>query len=103
LLQVAPPSIDRWIAYPVIVTPVTAVGAVQVRSTCVLPGVAVTDAGVPGPGSGVALTEPLLAPAPAAFDAATLKEYGVPFVRPVTAAVVPKTVTVPADGVTVTV
>ena len=85
-----------------IVTPGTAFGAAQVRPTWAFPGAADTDVGVPGPGSGVALTALEMDPEPATFDAETVNEYDVPFARPVTAAVVPDTVTVPADGVTVT-
>jgi len=81
-------------------------GDTHVRTTWLLLGVAVNDVGAPGTVNGV--TAVLLADAalvPMLFVAFTLNVTGVPFVRPLTVAVVvvaPVTIAVfPLDDVTV--
>jgi hypothetical protein len=59
-------------------------GADQVRLTWALPAVAASPLGAPGTVAGVAEAVDDGLPGPTAFVATTLKEYNVPFVRPVT-------------------
>ena len=57
--------------------------------TCSMPGLAVTDVGLPGTVRGVTGAEGALAgPLPAALAAVTVKVYAVPLVSPVTVQVV---------------
>src|SRR5262245_1269934 len=81
-------------------------GAVQVTAACPLPATALTPVGAPGGRAGTPGLDPADAvPVPTAFVAVTVNVYVVPFVRPVTVALVavPAAVAVrpPGDAVTV--
>ena len=78
--HVAPPSDET--SYPEIVMGGLTAGAVQLRATCVLPGVAARPVGAPGKLFGVAWPVEEV-PAPAAFTALTAMLYDVPLARPV--------------------
>ena len=79
-------------------------GAAQDSETWAFPGDAVFSVGAPGTACGVAESTFEAAPVPAAFVAVTLKEYRLPFVRPVTAQVVaPPLVHVAPPGLAVAV
>ena len=56
--------------------------------TCVLPAVPIIPVGTPATVRGVTAADWPNAPGPAAFTAATRNTYAVPFVRPVTVALV---------------
>ena len=71
-----------------IVEPPFEAGAVNATEARPLPGVAVPIVGAPGTVAGIADTGLLEVPCPTAFTAATVKSYDVPFVKPVTVAVV---------------
>src|ERR687883_605476 len=78
-------------------------GAVQLTLAEALPAVAVTAVGAPGTVAGVTLFDASdAALVPTALVAVTVKLYAVPFVRPVTVAVVGTTV-LPSGALTVTV
>lgn len=80
-------------------------GAVHDTDACAFPGVALTPVGAPGTVVGVTAEDADEAdPVPTALVAVTVNVYAVPFVRPVTVAVVaPVVVAVkpPGDDVTV--
>jgi hypothetical protein len=80
-------------------------GAVQARLTPLdLCGAAVRFCGAPGTVRGVAESAFEAGPGPAAFEALTLNEYDVPFVRlPMVQVVVPVVVQVAPPGLAVTV
>jgi hypothetical protein len=76
-------------------------GAAHVTDACPLPGVALTLVGDPGTAAGVTLLEAADAgPVPDQFVAVTVNVYAVPFVKPLTVAVVlpPETVAVKPPG-----
>lgn len=74
------------------------VGAVQDSESCVSPAAADSDVGAAGTARGVALLDAAeKLPVPTLFTAATRNTYAVPFVRPVTVALVP--VDVPSENV----
>ena len=77
--------------YPLMALPFEA-GAVHPRVADLLPAVAVKPVGAPGTVAGVNAPEAADGdPVPATLIAATVNVYAVPFVRPVTDAVVPVT------------
>jgi len=89
----------------VIALPPLTVGAVQVTTALVFPGVAVTDVGAPGGAAGITAADGADAgPVPMAFVAVTVKVYAVPFVSPTRVAVfAPVVVAVMPSGDEVTV
>ena len=84
VVHVAPPSDVICTTYPVIVLPPLLAGAVHTNTTCDVPAVATTVAGIPGIVYGDADADALTAPSPAAFTAETRNEYAEAFVKPVT-------------------
>lgn len=84
VVHVAPPSDVICTTYAVMALPPLLAGAVQERTTCLVPAVAVIDAGIPGMVYGVAVDVALAVPLPTAFTADTRKLYKVAFVKPVT-------------------
>ena len=71
-----------------IAAPPLETGAVHTSDTCVLPAVPIIPVGAPAVVRGVTAADWPNAPSPTAFTAATWNTYSVPFVRPVTVALV---------------
>ena len=84
-------DVDVSTAYDTTAEPPFEVGADHVTVACAFPAAPLNDVGAPGVDAGVTDVEVALAPLPAAFTAMMRMTTGVPFVRPVTTAVVPVT------------
>ena len=84
-------DVDVSTAYDVTAEPPLEAGADQVTVACAFPAEPLNEFGAPGVEAGVTDADVALAPLPAAFTAMMRMTTGVPFVRPVTTAVVPVT------------
>lgn len=103
-LAVCPPG-EAVTVYPVIELPPFELGAVHVTLALAFPGAAATFVGAPGTVLGVTAFDCADGgPSPATFVATTTNRYVIPFVRPVTVAVVvaPSTVAACPPGAAVT-
>src|SRR5918912_1152678 len=104
-----PPAGEEVTVYEVIALPPFEAGAVQDTLAAALPAVATTPVGAPGavaaPTGVTAFDGVDAGPVPAALEALTVKKYVVPFVNPVTVALVAgaATVAVSPPGLDVTV
>ena len=84
--QLAPPSTDRSMRYPVMERPPLLAGASHAKATLWSLGVEAKALGAPGTVYGVAVAVADVLPVPAAFTAATRNTYSTPLVNPVTVA-----------------
>ena len=108
LTEIEEPPVNVAVTvYVRVLSPPSDEGGEKLTSACLSPAAAVTFWGADGGPYGVTVMVPDGDPVPISFDAATVTEYGVPFVSPETVIGLPAPVLVifvtPLSGVAVTV